>query len=396
MWICGRPTRLPVRSRIFNTWTNLGSSVGNFTKAGSPAYSTNVAGTGIPGVYFNGTSALYSSTNTSIADITGAGDRSIEVWAYNPSLASEETTVSLGDRSGTRKNCGFNFGNAAGWGAATHFNDDVPWGAMGFPSTNGWHHLVYTYDGNVTVKIYADGQLWFTDTLGGALVTPTGDPINIGCQRGSGNGGTPGQFFSGYINAVRVWGGVLTANQVASNYLFGPWLFPALPKSISFAALSNVTVHAGVTLTLTNSATDPNLPPLPVTFSLLNAPTGAVVNPVNGIFTWRPAVAQANTTNLISLQAANHASPALNATQSFYATVKPLNPPVVGAISVTNSGISLAISGDVGPDYSIQTSTNLVHWQGAITNFSATPPFIWVDTVASNFPCRFYRILLGP
>ena len=59
----------------FTTWTNFGTGVGNFTKSGLTSYSTNVAGTGIPGVLFNGTSALYSSTNTSIADITGASDR---------------------------------------------------------------------------------------------------------------------------------------------------------------------------------------------------------------------------------------------------------------------------------------------------------------------------------
>ena len=222
-----------------------------------PGYSTNVAGTGIPGVLFNGTTSLYSSTNTSITDITGHSDRSVEVWAYNPVLNSEETMVSLGDRGGTRTDCAFNFSTNAGWGAVTHFNDDVPWGAMGFPSANGWHHLVYTYDGNVSVKIYVDGRLWFTDTLGGVLATPTGDPINIACQRASGGGGTPGQYFSGYINAVRVWGGALTASQVQSNYLFGPWLLPAAPKAIAFAAVSNVTANAGVTVTITNSAADP-------------------------------------------------------------------------------------------------------------------------------------------
>jgi len=380
----------------FSTWTNLGSSVGNFARTGSPNYLTNVAGTGIPGVRFNGTTACYSSANTSIADITGASDRTIEVWAYNPSLSDEETMVSLGDRAGTRLDCAFNFGNAPKWGAATHMNDDVPWGAMGLPSTNGWHHLVYTCDGSVTVKIYVDGLLWYTDTLGGVLATHAGDPINIGCQRDSGGGGTAGQFFSGYINAVRIWGGALTASQVASNYLFGPWKLPATPKAISFAAISNVTLNAGVTLTITNSATDPNLPPLPVTFSLLSGPAGATVGSGSGVFTWRPAVAQANTTNLISIQAANNGTPVLSATQSFFATVNPLNRPVVSGISVTNGQVSIAVSGDFGPDYSIQVSTNLIQWQSVFTNLSATLPFYWTDTDATNFTSRFYRVLLSP
>ena len=381
---------------IFNTWTNFGSAVGNFTKTGAPTYSTNVAGTGIPGVWFNGTTALYSSTNTSIADISGAGDRTIEVWVCNPSLSDEETMVSLGDRADVRWDCAFNFGSAPGWGAVTHLGDDVPWGAMGQPSANGWHHLVYTYDGNVTVKIYVDGLLWYADTLGGVLATPAGDPINIGCQRSAAAGGTPSQFFSGYINAVRVCGGVMTASQVASNYLFGPWTLPAAPKALLFAAISNVTVNAGVALRLTNSAADPNLPPLPVTFNLLSGPVGAMVNAGSGVFTWRPTVAQADTTNLISIQAANNGTPGLSATQSFFAAVRPLNRPVVNGLSATNGQISLAVSGDAGPDYFIQVSTNLIQWQPVFTNLSPTLPFCWTDTAATNFSSRFYRVSLSP
>ena len=240
---------------------------------------------------------------------------------------------------------------------------------MGFPSTNGWHHLVYTYDGNLTVKIYVDGLLWFTDSLGGVLATPTGDPINIACQRASG-GGTAGQLYSGYINAVRVWGGVLTASQVATNYLFGPWALPATPKAIAFAAVSNVTVNAGVTVTVTNSATDPNLPPLPVTFSLLSAPAGAAIDAGSGIFNWRPAAAQANTTNQISIQAANNGTLGLSATQSFYVTVRPLNSPTASGIFVTNSQITLTVGGDFGPDYLIQVSTDLILWQNVFTKIS--------------------------
>jgi hypothetical protein len=48
----------------------------------------------------------------------------------------------------------------------------------------------------VTARVYADGQLWHTDTLGGKLATPSGEPIYIGCQSGI------GELFSGYINTV--------------------------------------------------------------------------------------------------------------------------------------------------------------------------------------------------
>jgi hypothetical protein len=107
-------------------------------------------------------------------------------------------------------------------------------------------------------------------------------------------------------------------------------------------------------------------------------------------------VAQANTTNLISIQAANNGIPGLSATQSFFAVVKPLNRPVASGISATNGQVSIIVSGDFGPDYSIQASTNLIQWQGIFTNLSATLPFYWTDMAATNFTRRFYRVLLSP
>ena len=171
--------------------------------------------------------------------------------------------VSLGDRGGTRRIAPSILATRAGWGAATHLNDDVPWGAMGFPSTNGWHHLVYTYDGNVTVKIYVDGLLWYTDTLGGVWPRPPAIPSTSAASALGRVGGPPGQHFSGYINAVRVWGAAMTASQVASNYLFGPWTSPAsMPGPVVDNADGATNLAAGVAQlrgTLTNGPADVRL-----------------------------------------------------------------------------------------------------------------------------------------
>ena len=40
---------------------------------------------------------------------------------------------------------------------------------------------------------------------------------------------------------------------------------------------------------MTNTATDPDIPPNPLTYSLLSAPTGATID-TNGIITWAPTV----------------------------------------------------------------------------------------------------------
>jgi carbonic anhydrase/acetyltransferase-like protein (isoleucine patch superfamily) len=378
----------------FNTWTNLGSSAGNFTKIGSPVYSNNVAGSGIAGIYFDGTSARYSSPAVSIADITGAGDRTLEVWVYNPSIASEETMVSLGDRSGTRKDCAFNFGNAAGWGAVTHFNDDVSWGGKGVPSANAWHHFVYTYDGNTSVQIYVDGALWTSDTLAGVLVTPAGDPVSIGCQLAS-YPGTASQYFSGYINTVRVWGGVMPASQVASNFVFGPSLPNVVSSSISFAAISDVNVNAGMPVQVQSVATDPNLPPLPLTYSLVSAPPAASIDPATGLFSWQTGNADANTTNVITIKAQNNATPGLSATRTFTVTVNAIPVPVMSNVLLSNGFFGFQITGSTGMNYTIQGSTNLLDWETiGITNPSVLP-FQWMDTNAAD-GSHFYRLLLAP
>jgi sugar lactone lactonase YvrE len=60
----------------------------------------------------------------------------------------------------------------------------------------------------------------------------------------------------------------------------------------------------------------------------------------------------------------------------------------------TNAVFQLNISMP-SPYYStiIQASTNLVNWINIYTN---TPPFTFTDSMATNFPCRYYRALLGP
>jgi hypothetical protein len=161
---------------------------------------------------------MHTLDRNSVSDLDGGSDRSIEVWAYNPTVVDEETTVSWGHRGTMRRDIGFNFGNNNLWGAATHWNDDVSWGAS-VPSANAWHHLVYTYS-NPVVRIYADGALVNSKVLGGALNTFTNEPINLACQIEA--NGARSKPYGGYLNTVRIHGGVLNISQIQSNYVFGP------------------------------------------------------------------------------------------------------------------------------------------------------------------------------
>jgi hypothetical protein len=161
------------------------------------------------------------------------------------------------------------------------------------------------------------------------------------------------------------------------------------------AAISNYTVNVGRTVAFTANATDTNQPPPTLTFSLLSAPTNATLNAATGAFSWRPLVTQANTTNPISLEVTASGTPSLSATQSFSIMVNPLTLPSLASVSFSNSLFTMQISGQTGPDYEIQTSTNLTQWSADFTTNSPAMPFSWQDIAATN-SARFYRVVVGP
>jgi hypothetical protein len=164
-------------------------------------------------------------------------------------------------------------------------------------------------------------------------------------------------------------------------------------------AISSRTILAGATLLITNTATDAEAPPQVLTYSLIGQPPpplGAAINSGNGLFAWRPAIAQAGTTNLVNVQVSDSGTPSLGATQTFSVTVtRPAKPGLVGA-SLNNGQFRFLVSGDAGPDYTVQASTNLANWVSLFTTSSPALPFQFADPTAANYRQRFYRVLLGP
>ena len=170
----------------------------------------------------------------------------------------------------------------------------------------------------------------------------------------------------------------------------------------TLSPIPNQSLTAGQTLVLTNQAADPDLPAQTLTWSLANAPAGAAIQPLNvtnGIFTWRPAIAQSPSTNTLSVIVTDNGTPGLSATQSFSVTVlRPASPQLLNA-AWTGRAFTVKVTGSSGPDYIVEASTNLNRqnlWTPLATNVSATLPWVWTDTSASNNPTKFYRIRLGP
>ena len=203
--------------------------------------------------------------------------------------------------------------------------------------------------------------------------------------------------FAGF-NGTALWGLAVSAhnNNTNSTAVFDNVTFTQTPL---IAAISNQTLMAGQTLTLTNSIVNPDTPPLSQTWALSAAPSGVNLNSSTGVLNWRPTMAQAPSTNTISVQVTDSGSPPLSATQSFITTVLLPMTPILSNLSLSNGVFSMLVNGTAGPDYLLQATTNLnppVAWQPLQTNFSPTPPFSLQDSDAANFSQQFYRLQLGP
>jgi len=170
----------------------------------------------------------------------------------------------------------------------------------------------------------------------------------------------------------------------------------------SLAAVADQLMDAGQTLLVTNSATDPNVPPQSLTFSLLNGPAGGTLTPLDTTdaqFSWRAPVGQAGTTNLVTV-AVSDGGTSLSATNSYNVIVNPLSSqPTLDSINASNGQVTLVLNGPQGPDYTVLTSTNITDplssWEVLLTTNSPVTPVTLMIPITDG-PVRFYTIQIGP
>jgi hypothetical protein len=221
---------------VLTSITNLGTLGGVFEARGG---GTTVPRIGIAGA--SGTRGIQFDGGDYMQHVTAPGGallpapaglvgldptRSIEVWALNPVIDAEETLLAWGRRGGPDgSNMSFNYGNNAQFGAVGHWGSagpDLGWNnAGGAPEAGVWHHLVYTYDGQVT-RVYADGAIQNSETLGqGVINTHANLPICLATQlEADGVNPTPTLRGSLTLARVRIHDGVLSVAQIQNNYNF--------------------------------------------------------------------------------------------------------------------------------------------------------------------------------
>lgn len=180
---------------------------------------------------------------------------------------------------------------------------------------------------------------------------------------------------------------VVTFAGMATNY--APTLTPVPVQ----------TVNPGVTLNITNQATDIDAPPQTLTFGLVNplsVPKGTSFNSATGVLSWRPPIEFAGTTNVFSVFVSINGTPALSATNSFEVIVNPVTQPSISSFAVSGQKITLTAQGSQGPDYTLLMSTNLINWQAVLTTNSPTLPVTLVYTNSQPGLDCFFRLELGP
>jgi hypothetical protein len=140
--------------------------------------------------------------------------------------------------------------------------------------------------------------------------------------------------------------------------------------------IGNQEVTLGQTLRLAVSATDTDLPPQTLTFTLgANSPGTATLGPASGLFAWAPAVAPA--TNSVTVMVSDNGTPSLSATQTFLVTV--YLPPTV---TIHLNGNQLQLT---WPRGILQQADNVT---GPYSDLPGVSP-VTVDFSANR---KFYRI----
>jgi hypothetical protein len=167
-----------------------------------------------------------------------------------------------------------------------------------------------------------------------------------------------------------------------------------------FPSVADRTINPGVSLAIPATATD--VEGASLGYSLVSGPVGCAVNPSTGTVTWRPTIAQSGGTYPIVIKATESGVGGLSSDLSFQTTVNPATAPQVATSWIAGAGgssspqLQLSMSGQVGPDYAVWASEDLVNWVNLTTTTPTVFPYVWSDPNAANFSKRFYQVKLGP
>lgn len=189
---------------------------------------------------FEGTND-HVDTNHIFNEVSDADKLTISTWINNP-LTSNDSI--FGGR-GTG-NAGLNFVSSGGVGGdplrltiSGGFDQNSDASGM---TANTWHHIAVTYD-QVNVIFYIDGKQ-LSSHAQTAVISESDETMHIASFN---NLGTPGTFFNGILDDIRVYTRALSGAEVAEYHSLSKRFYPGLLNRRSgLRGLSIAAAVAGV------------------------------------------------------------------------------------------------------------------------------------------------------
>jgi hypothetical protein len=162
------------------------------------------------------------------------------------------------------------------------------------------------------------------------------------------------------------------------------------------AAVGDKTVTAGQLLSFGVSATDADLPPQALVYSLEpSAPDGATIDPATGLFNWLTPQSTVTTTNQLTLRATDSWVPAAFDRKTITVIVLGVEPLVLAVATAENGQVRLTWLTQPGKTYQVEYSENLAanDWTDYGEPMLASGPSLGLDVPANLHHQRFYRVV---
>ncbi len=161
----------------------------------------------------------------------------------------------------------------------------------------------------------------------------------------------------------------------------------------ALASIGDRLVNETQPSTVTNSASDPDLPNQSLTFSLeAGAPTGMTIDPATGVLSWTPGEEMGPDQYMVTVRVTDDGVPPLSDTKGFTLTVLELNsaPALAGIASRTNAaGIPLRFTA-LASDADLPANSLLFSLKGGAPAGASIDPvsglFTWTPATPGDYP----------
>jgi hypothetical protein len=228
-----------------------------------------------------------------------------------------------------------NDGTVVAWGDNAAGQTGVPPGLSNVVAVagGGFHSLALKYDGTVVAwGDNSDGQTDVPPGLSNVVAVAAGGFHSLVLK----NDGSVLAWGDNSTNQTTIPIGLSNVVAISSGYFHNLALASPFnvnltntPPTWNATNLPPLTMDELTTLLVTNTASDSDLPPQTLTYSLLNPPAWAGIDPNTGIITLSPLEADGPANATITAVVTDNGAPPLSATNSFTVTVNEVNRPPV-------------------------------------------------------------------